>query len=320
MLGLIIFVLVFYFIGINNVVYHLSRINLFYYFLSIVTVFFTILCWSLRWNSFIKFNGYNVPTFGILKILFVGIFVNNLTPSGKMGGEPVRAYLLKKENKIPIERGFATIIADLTIEFLVSLIFVIISIFLATFFINLPFWLSFVLAIFLILSIICLGGLLGVYSDKIFISRIIIWFIRKIERIKPFEKKILEIYKSFQETFKKCFKNKRIFFTAIYYSILIKIFDVLKYILIFKALGYQIGLIEILIVSGVSVILMSIPATPGSLGIAEAGMISAFTLVGIPLYIATAAVFLERLIWFWGTSFIGMTLGLRYGIKISKMS
>ena len=66
--------------------------------------------------------------------------------------------------------------------------------------------------------------------------------------------------------------------------------------------------------------LMCIPATPGSLGIFEGGLISAFILIGIPAQIAGAAIFLERLIWFWGITLIGGMLGIRYGIKYGVRS
>ncbi len=45
-------------------------------------------------------------------MLMVGLAVNNITPSARGGGEPVRAYMLSKYTKTPMENAFATVIAD----------------------------------------------------------------------------------------------------------------------------------------------------------------------------------------------------------------
>ena len=45
----------------------------------------------LRW---IKYSSHKKIT--LFAMLLVGLAVNNLTPSGRGGGEPVRAYLLSK--------------------------------------------------------------------------------------------------------------------------------------------------------------------------------------------------------------------------------
>lgn len=315
-IGLALVIGIFYFIGIDKLINNLVQTNLFLYSIGILSVSMTIFFWCLRWKCFIKFSGYEIKTKKLLENLMIGMAINNLTPVAKMGGEPVRAYLLKKDIKMPVEVGLATILADLTIEFLVCLFFVIFSIILATFFIELPVWLSLVLIIFLLLSMVVLGGILGVCSDRNFITKIIRWIVRKIKKIRPFEKKAIMIYRNFQNTFKKSFRNKKLLFKATFFGIIMRLFDVIKYVFIFMALGYQINLITTFIAIGIGIILMSIPSTPGSLGIAEVGMISTFTLLGVPIHISTAGVFLERLIWFWGTSIVGTLIGIRKGVKL----
>lgn len=318
LIGLIIFISVFYFIGLENIVYQLSKLNLFYYSLAVICIFLTILSWAFKWDVFIKNGGYKVHLLSLLGNLSVGIAINNLTPVAKFGGEPVRIYLLKEKDDIPTRVGSATVLAELTIEFILSVLFVIISILLIALLGNTPLWLSLILVIFLALSIVGFVGIFGIYSRRKFISKMILWFTNKIKRVTPFREKILTWYREFQKAFRKGFKDKRSFFIALLFGILMKVFDIMKFIFIFMALGYPISIIQIFIALGVSVMLLSIPATPGSLGIWEGGMISALIFIGIPLEIAATAVFLERLVWFWGITIFGGVMGVYYGTDVSK--
>ncbi len=313
LVGLIIFLAVFYFIGIEKILYQLSMLNLFYYSISVLAVFLTLLCWIFRWKSFIKCCGYKVSNLSLLRNLLIGLAVNNVTPVAKIGGEPLRAYLLKEDNKIPIRKGLATIISDLTIEFFVSISMVTLSMLLITLYIQPPLWLSSVLVLFIAVSVLAFGGIFGIYSDKKFVGKILVWFIEKIKKLKTFEKTILRRYRDFQVTFRENLRNRKLFLEAMFYGIMMKVFDILKFVFIFMAIGYPIGILEIVIAVGIAIMLMSIPATPGSLGIWEGGMISTFALIGIPLEIAATAVFLERLIWFWGITVVGAVIGIHYG-------
>lgn len=314
--GLIIFILIFYFIGIEKILYQLSHINLFYYCLTILFIFLTIFFWMLRWKTFIKSCGYSVGNLQLLRNLMIGLAVNNLIPLAKFGGEPIRAYILKKDNKIPMREGLATVTSELTIEFFNSMLLIILSMFLIEIYIKPPLWLFSVIVIFIITSIFVSGLLFGIYSNKKFISKIIAWFVKKIKKIKTSERVILKRYQCFQKTFRKSFQNKKIFSEAMFYGIMMKFFDILKFLFIFMAIGYPIDIFKIFIVIGVATILINIPSTPGSLGIFEGGLVSVFALIGIPLEIGATVVFLERIIWFWGITVIGTLLGIRYGIKI----
>ena len=120
-------------------------------------------------------------------------------------------------------------------------------------------------------------------------------------------------YGGFQHTFRENLQDRKLFLGALFYGFVMKFFEILKFLFIFMALGYSIGILEILITIGVAIMLLSIPATPGSLGIWEGGMISAFALIGIPLEIAATVAFLERLIWFWGITVVGTVIGIHYG-------
>lgn len=316
LVGFLIFISVFYLIGLDKIFYQLERLNLLFYLVGVGCIFSTIFCWSLRWGVFVKERYGQVTKLSLFKNLLVGLAVNNLTPVAKLGGEPVRAYLLKNEHEIRMRNGFATIISELSLEFAVSVPIVIFSTFLFMVLLSPPFWIYGTLSVFVVLVTLGLGGLIGIYSERGFLAKLIEKIITKVDRLKPYGDKILEVYRDFQEAFRENLRNKRTLFKGLTISLLMKIFAILKIYFIFMALGFEISLVKILIIIGTSYILLSIPATPGNLGIMEGGMTAIMVLLGIPPGVAATEVFLERLVWFWGVTAIGGSLGAWHGVGL----
>lgn len=314
--GFIIFILVFNFIGFGKIYYELLHLNLLYYSLAVVCVFLALVSWVARWRTFLKAEGFEISFFELFKNLLVGLAINNLTPIAKLGGEPVRAYILKRRDDVKMRKGFASVLAGLTMSFIVSTVIVIVSVLLIALTLEVPSWMLIVLVPFGLVWVVSLAGIVGIYAEMDIVTRIIRWFGEKSERLKPYQERILRRYKEFQMTFRRTLKNRVVFVKGLSFSFLIKFFDLLKYFFIFIALGSEVGLIKLLIALGTAALLLSLPATPGSLGIMEGGMISVFVLLGIPANISAAAVFLDRLLWFWGIIIIGGSLGTYYGVDI----
>ncbi len=313
--GFIIFVALLYFIGIEGIFYRISKLNVFYYTLSIVCFFASIFLWTLRWKSFFRFDDLKISTSELFKNLVIGLAINNLTPVAKLGGEPVRIYILKKKNGIPVEKGTATVLADLTLELVTSSVLVLVSIVFIMIFINPPVWLSMILFVFSLMTLMALFWVFDIYSGLGIINKIILWVTEKIKRITPLRGRIIKGYKKFQKCFREIMKNRNLLIKTTLYGFTMKFFDILKFFLIFYALGFEINLVQIVIALGMGIVLMSIPATPGNLGIFEGGMIAAFVLIGIPIDISAAAIFLERIVSFWLITITGVSLGTLYGIS-----
>ncbi len=316
-IGLAISIAIFHLIGLEKLSYQISRVNLFFYGLAVGCFFLTIVLWTMRWKCFFGLEKIKISSFNLLKVLLIGLAVNNLTPIAKLGGEPVRIYILKKKNKVPAEVGVATILADLTVELITCLGFVIVSMIFIPLFINPPPWLTLIAVMFSFLAVVALLWIFGIYSNK-GVYRIIRWCVKKSKRIRMFEERILEGYEKFQKSFRRNMKNKKVFVTTLIFGCMMKALDVIKYFLIFLALGYQPSFIQLVIALGIGIMLMSVPATPGNLGIFEGGMISAFVLMGIPPEVSASAVLFERIISFWFITFLGLLLGISQGINIFR--
>ncbi len=316
-LGIVFFFIVFYFVGWGKIIYSIKRLDLKLFTLAMGCIIGSISAWTLRWNLFIKERGNDVSFFSLFKYLVVGLAVNNATPLAKFGGEPVRAYLLKDREGIKMREGFATVIAELSVMFTVLVGTVVFSFLL--FFLLIgdpPSWIIFLLIPFG--GLLCLVFFLirSIFSGGDSIARLLDWLGRKIDRIEPYTDKIERVFEDFRKAFTRSLKNRGVFTKAFVLSLSVKFFDIAKFFLLFKALGYEIGVLEIVIMMGLSTLLLSIPATPGSLGLVEGGLISVLVFLGINAQIAATVVFLDRLVWFWLITIVGGMLGLHYGVDI----
>lgn len=315
LVGITIFVSIFYLIGFDKLLNQLLRVYLPYYLLAIVAIALFVSLWALRWWLFVRKNDPRVPYFDILKNHLVGLAVNNLTPVAKLGGEPVKAYILKRKHQISMGEGLATILSDLTLEFIVSIGVVIVAMFLYITFTNPPVWMLLIILFFLLVAFLVLMGLMEIQSERDIIPKFIRWLSNRSKRIEPYTERILESYKEFQHAFRRGIKDRKTFSAGLTLSILLKIAEISSFYFVFLSIGYEVSLVTLVIIMGVNSMLLSIPATPGSLGILEGGLISTFILLGVPSAEASAAVFLQRLTLFGGVTAVGSLLGAHYGIS-----
>ena len=95
--GLAIMIAMLYFIGIDEVIRALELSNLWFVLLAIALQIFTYFLYTWRWSIINKTADMNLGIRKLIPMVLVSLAVNNITPSGRGGGEPVRAYLLAKE-------------------------------------------------------------------------------------------------------------------------------------------------------------------------------------------------------------------------------
>lgn len=316
LVGLTVFLLVFGIVGFGEIVTALGQIRPYLYGIGILLIILNIVAWSSRWHLFVKLTHPEISGFDLFKNMLVGLAINNLTPIFKMGGEAARVYLLKVRHGIRGREGLATITSDLTIEFIVDVIFAMMSFLFLMIFFRPPVWLYGILAVFVAVCSLLVFGIFGLYTGQKIIYKIIGFICKKMKRFEGYEERLYQKYETFQKTFQKIMKNRRVFAGALTLTLLRKVLTVTTYVVIFAALGHTTNIVNIIIAVGIGYMLMVIPATPGSLGIFEGGMISVFVLLGVPAEIAASVVFLDRLIWFWGVTGTGSMVGTYYGLDL----
>jgi hypothetical protein len=323
--GLAIMGVMLYYIGIDEVLEDLKQSNLWFVLLAVVLQFFTYFLFTWRWHIINNAADMSLGIKKLLPMVLVSLAVNNITPSGRGGGEPVRAYLLAKEGNYKFEDTFASVVADRsfdTFPFLILSIITIIGI-ISTF--SLP---PTVLAIL----VICVVGITAAVAILIYLCineafgvKITSWIIRLARRFyKSFdentEKRIVEAVISFQSTMNLLLRNRNILLYALPLSFIIWIFEILRVYAVFLAFGATISPIVIGEVFIIASLVGMVPLLPGGLGAVDGIMILLYSNAGVTASISAAATVVERVISFWMTTFIGLICLMMFGTNVLDRS
>ena len=320
-IGLAIMGVMLYFIGIDEVIEVLKLSNLWLVLLAIVLQIFTYFLYTWRWNIINKTADMDLGIKKSLPMVLVSLAVNNITPSGRGGGEPVRAYLLAKEGNFKFEDAFATVIADRALDTFPFVILAILTIIGIIFTFSLDIKLIAFLVIMVTLITVGVILLLYVCINEAFGVKLTSWIIKIVSRFyKKFnegtEKRIIEAVKTFQARMNALLREKSIIYYALPLSFVIWIFEILRVYVVFLAFGAKVSPIVI----GEVFILASfggmIPLLPGGLGAIDGIMILFYANAGITASISAAATVVERLISFWMTTFVGLIFLTMFGTSV----
>ena len=314
--GLVIMAVMLYFIGIDEVIEALKLSNLWLVLLAIVIQIFTYFLYTWRWNIINKTANMDLGIKKSLPMVLVSLAVNNITPSGRGGGEPVRAYLLAKEGHFKFEDTFATVIADRALDtfpFVILAILTIIGIIL-TFSLDIKLIAFLVICVTLITAAVIL--LIYVCINEAFGVKLTSWIIKIVRRLyKKFnegtEQRIIEAVKVFQARMNALLRDRTILYHALPLSFVIWIFEILRVYVVFLAFGANIG--EVFILAS---FVGMIPLLPGGLGAVDGIMILFYATAGITASISAAATVVERLISFWMTTFVGLIFLTMFGTSV----
>lgn len=93
----------------------LGKTDLFLVFCVIVLYLLNGIVKAVRWKILVSSSGSNISFSKIYLFLLIGLMINNTTP-GRIGGEPVRAYLLRSRGDVPIGQGLSTIFVERIVD------------------------------------------------------------------------------------------------------------------------------------------------------------------------------------------------------------
>ena len=329
MLGVsvLILLIMLWFVGIDQVIDALKIANLGIIALAVATQIFTYFLYTLRWQILSRLADMDVGISKLLPMVLVGLAVNNITPSGRGGGEPVRAYLLAKyDENYHFEDSFATVVADRALDTFPFVVLAAITIASMALFFDFDVWLLVVMVAAVIAIIAVLIVLIYMFINPSFGMRVEGWIIGLVRRFykkntEELESQIHDAIIGFQETMKMLMSNRKGLAVTLTLSFVIWIFEILRVYLVFLAFGANVDLIVIGEVFIVACLVGMIPLLPGGLGAIDGLMILFYSAAGIPASVSAAATVIERLISFWMTTIIGMVLMPYYGADVlSKIS
>ena len=320
-LCVLILVGILYFVGIDQVIEALKHADLGIIILAIVAQIFTYFLYALRWKLLNSIADMDVSIKKLIPMVLVGLAVNNITPSGRGGGEPVRAYILAKEENYQMEDTFATVVADRALDTFPFIVLAVITIIAMILYFDIALWLILVMILAVIGIVAVLAILIYMSINPNFGSRVEGWILKLVKRFykknsEGLEEKIHSIIFGFQNTMKLLISNKKLLYLAIPLSFLIWIFEIIRVYLVFLAFGANVNLIVIGEVFIVASLVGMIPLLPGGIGAVDTLMIFFYSSAGITASISAAATVIERLISFWMATMIGLLILPYYGTSI----
>lgn len=232
---------------------------------------------ALKLKYILRTYGQKVPFSKVLKHTVAGFAFSYVTPTARAGGEPLKAYMLNKEAKVPFRVGGSSVVIDKFIEMLGVAIVAVLGLFL----------------LFLIPGV-SIGSKIALFS-VILVLILLLFFIYfmtlkgkgpfttlfnllRFYKFKRFQK-ASKLIKNIEERMKKFFvHHKKEFFVSFLIYVLVIIAGFLEFKFLLLALGVDASLTEIILAHVVLGITSFIPV-PAGLGFQEAGHSGLFALL-----------------------------------------
>ena len=326
-LGISVFILaiMLWLVGIDDVIVALAVAKLELIALAIAVQVFTYGLYTLRWQILNNLADIDTSFKKLFPMILVGLAVNNITPSGRGGGEPVRAYILAKEDNYPMQETFATVVADRALDTFPFVVLAVITIIGMTFYFSFDLWLLIVMILAVIAIVALLAMIIYMSINPKFGKRVDGWIIKLVRRFykknsEELENKIHAVILDFQNTMKVVISSKKVTYYALPLSFVIWIFEILRVYIVFLAFGATVSPIIIGEVFIIASLVGMVPLLPGGLGAVDGIMVVFYYVAGISASVSAAATVIERLISFWMATILGMVILPHYGSSILDRS
>lgn len=311
--GIVILIAFIMFIGPEQIISALKTADFKYILLAVIIQFIILGLWNTRWSIICKSLEIPHRQLPLFAMTIIGLAVNDLTPSGRSGGEPVRAYLLSRSSNESFRRTFATVMSDKIFDTFPFMVLAIFAISYLMFTLHLGFALFSVLVVALVLFVILLAFILYICINETVGMKTIEWIFSLIKRftskdLTRYEDKARTTLVGFQSNLKLLMYDRKLLVIATIISFVVWFLELLRVYVVFLAFGVHVSLGMVASVFLVSTLIGIIPALPGGLGSIDGVMILLYSMAGITSSVSTAATLVERMISLWMVLVIGVIL------------
>jgi len=260
-----------------------------------------------KWDLILRTMNHKIPIYKLFFYRIIGYSVSYITPSAHIGGEPIRALLLKRHN-IEFSKGLSSVVIDKSIEVTFNIFFGIIGFIILIFNYTIP-----------MNSIIIIYSLVIVFVFfSIFYYRMIqgYGFITPIFRKLRFKHKYLLKIKEFETNVSNFFKyHKKELYKLFIISSLWWGLMFLEYTLLLSLLNIPITFVNVFLVIIAVAVAYTVPL-PAALGILETFQISVFKIIKLnSAYGVVASIVIRVKDLFW--TLPGLSLLSYYEVKIN---
>lgn len=283
-----------------------------YILAAFVIHLFSLVIWGLRIQSMTSALGHKVELFRSFEIVVSGTFVAALTPSS-IGGEPLRIHLLRQD-QMPIGRATAVILGERILDAILMLLAAPFSIYLfhgilSDSRMNVILELGELFSVISLFIMLC--ALLRPRYVKLAINSFVAWVIKRFSgkkiggKLYKFSESIdAEIDEFHESIFLFCTKGRVGLFYGILYTILYWIVDFSSLPVILIGLNQPPSVLICFAAQVLLLIIIVVPLTPGSSGVAEFAAISIFSAF-MPVSILGIAVAAWRAFTFYTNILVG---------------
>lgn len=319
--GIAILVGMILFIGPDKIESAIVLANPIYLAFAVIIQLMIYFLWTWRWSITIKPVDISVRRIHLFPMLMVGLAINNLTPSARGGGEPIRGYILSKYSASSFEKSFATVIADRGLDTFPFMVLAVITIIAAVFYLDLPDYAVYTLILAVVVLVTIFIIALYMSFNLEFGRKVSLWIVGLIKRFSKkdrsrLEEKALTAIHDFQNSMHTMIKDRDVLLYGLPLSFLIWILEIVRVYVVFSAFNVDVSLLIIAEIFIISTLVGLLPLLPGGLGTVDGIMIILFSAAGVPPSISAGATLVERLISFWMTSIIGVAMLPYFGTSV----
>jgi uncharacterized protein (TIRG00374 family) len=236
----------------------LGRSQPYYVLLALVVYYSTFPLRAWRWARLLRTGGADVDWRDLLRILFLGWFVNCIVPA-KLG-DLYRSYLVKQRFGISLSRTVGVVVAERLLDLLVVFVLLIVGGYVA-FGRTVVADLRLVYLTGAVLFVVLVGGLAGIYYVGPRIARFFPAEVRRIGRL--FREGVLHSFRALP--------------VAGPLTLIIWAAEALRLFFVLTALGLDLPLSGVVFVAVATSLLTTVPLTPAGFGFVEIAMVYVLT-------------------------------------------
>ncbi len=308
------FVLMFWFIGIQQVFSNLQSVNILILIVAALIQSFSILIRGIRWKYILSTSKVDIGTLSSYSLIYVGWFANGLVPARI--GDFVRALAIKKENNCPLGKGIASLVTERILD--IAVIIALMTLFLllvsdafglvsSASWINLSIYLGVFLAFALVAFVIlCI-------KKQSFITKVI---------ARALGSKYADVSKGFAQDLSSSFSGflsrKKLLVVTFVLSVFAWILDVPKLYLVYASIDLYPSILAIGAAGFITNAWSMVPITPGGIGSVEIGeTLFVVWIIHLSAPQAAAVVLLDRIISFYVSMLIGGIISIKKGVSLT---
>ncbi|MBN3036958.1 MAG: flippase-like domain-containing protein [Candidatus Diapherotrites archaeon] len=324
--GLLVMTAIVYALGPENILIQVMRLDPDMLALALALEVISVLVLAARWHYIISASKNDAQFIKVLGINLAGSALNAATPLARSGGEPLKAYLLKKRCGIRASVGVATLVAEKMADMIAFCLIAVAALVYSVYVFNQPTYVFILILASFVFTLSLVASLWYVSYGRRVRSRSVKAFLERHENLtghipilSHFKSDMSRMLKAYYKTLTTIAKHKHVWIYSTAFSLAFWGIEILRAYVLFRALGTDPALTAVAAALVISSLVGHVPLPlPGSLGAIEGSMIAVYSSAGIALPIAGVVTVMDRLLSYWLVIATGLPMAWFMGVSKRK--